>query len=81
MKTEQDYLAIENGDRAKAEIAMWTDLNREINLIFGTAVRMKPLTLGEIAEGRGRVARKARKLIAKGHNPNATLDNKTGQWK
>ena len=76
MKTEQDYLAIENGDRAKAEIAMWVDLNREINLIFG-----KPFTLGEIAEGRGRVARKARKLIAKGHNPNATLDNKTGQWK
>ena len=76
MKTEQDYLAIENGERAKAEIAMWGDLNREINLPFG-----KPSTLGEIAEGRGRAARKARKLIAKGHNPNATLDNKTGQWK
>ena len=76
MKIEQDYLALANGEQAKAEAAMWQDLNREINIAFG-----KPWTLGDIAETRGRAARKARKLIAQGHSPDAMLDNKTGQWK
>ena len=76
MKTEQDYLALANGDHAKAGIDMCVDLNREINLPAG-----KPATLGNIAEGQGKAARKARKLIKQGHSPDAMLDNKTGQWK
>ena len=65
MKTTQDYLALSNGDLKKAEILMHEDLNREINLPQG-----KPATLGRLAKGQGKAARKARALIAKGHSPN-----------
>ena len=76
MKTYREYLATNDGDAGKAEIEMWVELNREINLPSG-----KPATLENIAAGQGRAARKARKHIKDGYDPQCQLDNVTGQWK
>ena len=76
MKTIQDHLDANEGDIIQAEIAMWVDLNREVNLPAGP-----PRTLANIAEGQGKAARRARAHIAAGKDPNAQLDLRTGRWK
>ena len=69
MKETKDYIALANGNLKKAEILMHIDLNREINLPLG-----KPATLGELAKGQGKSARKARALLRKGHSPEAQIN-------